>query len=123
MHIRKSAHGGKGLLGLNWFLALVFIMMAGVGYRVAASHLRELLENPVELPLRLESFPMKVSGWSGQDGIDPYFVMNEFLGNTFSKVQECRIGGASRQERWRRSVGGTPDDVHDPSILLFGHIG
>ena len=42
-------------------------MLAGAVYRVAATHLRVIVENPITLPVPLKSFPLAINGWVGRD--------------------------------------------------------
>jgi hypothetical protein len=48
-------------------LAFVLLIGAGVAYRVAASGLQRIRDNPIMLPVPLQSIPMKISPWTGHE--------------------------------------------------------
>lgn len=58
---------GKTSIFLVWSFSIVLLLLSGVGYRVLASHLKFVVENPIELPVPLSDFPIQVVGWTGKD--------------------------------------------------------
>jgi hypothetical protein len=50
-----------------WICAVIIIILSGIVYRVLASHLKLIVETPIELPVPLSEFPMEVTGWVGRD--------------------------------------------------------
>ena len=67
MRIFKHVQQNKALLRSNWLLAVAALLLAGAVYRVAASHLRAIVENPIILPVPLNSFPLRIDGWVGKN--------------------------------------------------------
>jgi hypothetical protein len=67
MRIFKHVQQNKALLRSNWLLAVAALLLAGAVYRVAASHLRAIVENPITLPVPLNSFPLRIDGWVGKN--------------------------------------------------------
>ena len=63
----KRIHAGNVSLGLVLLLAIILLVSTGVAYRVLAGRF-ELAESvPVELPVALSAFPMRVGDWQGKD--------------------------------------------------------
>jgi len=46
---------------------MLFLMSAGVAYRVPARQLRLLGQNPIELPVPLSEFPREIGDWMGRE--------------------------------------------------------
>jgi len=67
MRTFKHIQQNKALFWSNWLLAVVVLLLAGAVYRVAASHLRAIIENPIGLPVPLKVFPLTINGWAGKD--------------------------------------------------------
>ena len=67
MYAVKKTHSSKELFWLNWFLACVVLLLAGAGYRFAASRLKILIGTPIALPVPLSAFPEEAHGWTGKD--------------------------------------------------------
>jgi len=57
----------KALCRSKWLLAVSAVLLAGVGYRVAAYHLKLAIDKPIVLPLPLSAFPAEIYGWKGKD--------------------------------------------------------
>jgi len=58
---------GKTPVWFAWVLAVVFLICAGISYRVMASRLELIVETPVKLPVPLEALPERIGSWSGED--------------------------------------------------------
>jgi len=67
MRILKHVQQNKALFWPNWLLAVAALLLAGAVYRVAASRLRAIVENPITLPVPLKSFPLTINGWVGKN--------------------------------------------------------
>jgi hypothetical protein len=52
---------------LVWALAIVLVILSGIGYRVLASRLKLVVETPINLSVPLSGLPMKVGDWVGSD--------------------------------------------------------
>jgi len=48
-------------------LAIMLFLGAGVVYRVAASRLQRIRDNPIALPVPLRAIPMEIGPWTGHD--------------------------------------------------------
>ena len=57
----------KNTFATAWILAVALLILAGIGYQLAASQLDTLISSPVRLPVPLKEFPMKVGNWIGTD--------------------------------------------------------
>ena len=55
-------------------LAVITIVLSGLGYRVLASKLNLITETPIELPMPLSIFPKQIGDWSGKDVLIPETV-------------------------------------------------
>lgn len=49
------------------FVALLLLVLSGVAYRALASHLKLVVDTPVELPVPLSEFPKRIGDWTGKD--------------------------------------------------------
>ena len=58
---------GKVLVFLVWIFAFLLLVSSGITYRVLASHLKLVVDTPVELPVSLSAFPKKIGDWVGKD--------------------------------------------------------
>lgn len=67
MYLLKERRSEKALSWSNCFLAVTVLLLAGVVYRVAASHLKPLTESPIVLPIPLTGLPTEIGGWRGKD--------------------------------------------------------
>ena len=50
-----------------WILAVLLLVCSGITYRVLASHLKLVVDTPVELPVPLSAFPKQIGPWAGED--------------------------------------------------------
>jgi hypothetical protein len=67
MGVGKRFHLNKGLFWPIWLLAITALLLAGTVYRVAASHLKLVVQSPITLPVPLKYFPLVINDWVGQD--------------------------------------------------------
>ncbi len=58
---------GKVTVRLAWLLAIILLILSGVGYRGLASLLSLVVKTPVVLPVSLDFFPMQIGNWVGRD--------------------------------------------------------
>jgi hypothetical protein len=58
---------GKVPVFLVWVFAVLLLISSGITYRVLASRLKLVVENPVELPVPLSAFPVQIGHWLGED--------------------------------------------------------
>jgi len=62
-----AAGSGKVPVYLVWIFTFFLLISSGITYRVLASRLKLVVDTPVELPLPLSAFPIKVGQWVGRD--------------------------------------------------------
>lgn len=67
LSVGKSGRLGTASVWLAGGLAFVLLISAGVAYRVAASGLRRIRDNPVALPAPLSTIPIQIGAWTGED--------------------------------------------------------
>ena len=48
-------------------IALILLLLSGIGYRLLAARLKVLLDRPITLPVALSNFPLLVGAWEGKD--------------------------------------------------------
>lgn len=58
---------GKVTVRLAWLLAIILLVLSGIGYRGLASLLKLAVQTPVVLPMSLDVFPAQIGNWVGQD--------------------------------------------------------
>ncbi|MHC4423541.1 MAG: exosortase-associated EpsI family protein [Planctomycetota bacterium] len=58
---------GKISTSVVWVLAVIMLVLSGIGYRVLASRLRVLVDTPIKLPVPLSAFPTEIRNWTGKD--------------------------------------------------------
>lgn len=63
----KGVHTSGALIWLAGVVAFVLLIGAGVAYRVAASGLQKIRDNPVVLPMPLSTIPMRIDPWIGRE--------------------------------------------------------
>jgi len=63
----KGSRTSSVSIWLAGVLAFVLLIGAGVAYRVAASGLKRIRDNPVALPMPLSAIPIRIGEWSGQE--------------------------------------------------------
>ena len=64
------ARGGRRAAASVWLaggIAFVLLISAGIAYRVAASSLKRMRDNPVSLPVPLSTIPTQIGSWTGTD--------------------------------------------------------
>lgn len=62
---RRAA--GQTHIYLVWVVAIGLLVSAGITYRLLASRLKHIADNPVVLPVPLSNFPQKIGNWAGID--------------------------------------------------------
>jgi EpsI family protein len=72
-----------------WILTALLLVLAGITYRVVASHLNRLVRAPVQLPVPLSKVPLQIGSWSGQEVQIPTNVIrvtgaDDFLNRVYS---------------------------------------
>lgn len=50
-----------------WTAAVILLIISGAGYRVLASRVKVIVETPINLPVPLSAFPIKIGSWTGRD--------------------------------------------------------
>ncbi len=81
---RLSYLGGRGApVWLAGIAAVVLLVGAGAAYRGAASGLQTILNTPIELPVSLDTVPMDINGWVGQELAIPA-VTKEYMETNFA---------------------------------------
>jgi len=63
----KHPGGSARSVAITYVCALGLTLAAGIGYRAAVSGLERLASVEVELEARLETFPLKIGDWEGED--------------------------------------------------------
>ena len=58
---------GKVSGWLIWILAVLFLVLSGITYRLLASHLESIFDTPISLPVPLSAFPERIGNWVGKD--------------------------------------------------------
>ncbi len=61
---------------LAGIIAVVLLVGAGVAYRGVASGLQTILNTPIELPVSLDTIPMSINGWAGEELAIPAVTKN-----------------------------------------------
>jgi hypothetical protein len=74
MRISKHTFTNRAALSFMWLLAIIALLLTGVGYRVAASRLALAIHTPIILPVPLSSFPVEVDGWVSKDVPVPKYI-------------------------------------------------
>ena len=67
MYPARRMRLGKASTSVVWVLAVIMLVLSGIGYRVLASRLERLVETSISLPVPLEAFPAEISFWVGRD--------------------------------------------------------
>lgn len=60
-----------------WLSAISLVIVSGLTYRVLASRLKLITENPVSLPIPLGEIPLEIGPWSGKDVPIPPNIQRE----------------------------------------------
>lgn len=81
MYISKQhIHTIKTSFPPNWLLAVSALALAGIGYRIAASHLTLATDTQIVLPVPLSAFPAEIGGWTSKDVPIPRYIQ-QTVGN------------------------------------------
>ncbi|UCE98811.1 MAG: EpsI family protein [Planctomycetota bacterium] len=67
MDLAKVSRLGRISTPFVWVLAVILLILSGVGYRILASRLKLVVEIPIKLSIPLSAFPTKVGDWTGKD--------------------------------------------------------
>ena len=67
MHYAKLARLGKISAPLVSGLAVILVVLSGIGYRALASRLKLIVGTPINLPIPLSGFPTEIDNWTGRD--------------------------------------------------------
>ena len=117
----KRAAPGRSTIWFFWVLATVVIVLAGVGYRILASHLKLVVETPIALPVPLSAFPAHVGAWTGKDVPIPQNVQraagnDDFINRLYvnNATQEWVNVYVAYSARPRTMVG------HRPEVCYVG---
>lgn len=70
----RGVFNNRGMLKIMCLLAAGVMLLAGVGYRVAARRLCRSALDPIVLPVPLREFPVEVGGWAGEDVPRPEYI-------------------------------------------------
>jgi len=57
----------KKIIGIAWALAMVLLVVIGIGYRLMATRMNVIVTTPVKLDVPLSQFPMRIGQWVGRD--------------------------------------------------------
>ena len=52
---------------LVWIIAILILLLAGIGYRVLAERLKLVVSTPIRLSVPLNHFPLFIGVWQGRD--------------------------------------------------------
>jgi hypothetical protein len=58
---------GRNRTFLAFFVAVFFVVVSGIAYRLVASNLQRVTGTTIKLPVPLSVFPMQVGKWKGKD--------------------------------------------------------
>jgi hypothetical protein len=67
MYLRRRLQSENVVVWGAWLAAVVAVVVAGVVYRLTASHVKAARGEPAALPVRLSEFPVQIRGWTGKD--------------------------------------------------------
>jgi len=92
----RNAHKGGMPVWLAGVLAVLLLIVAGVGYRVMAAAVETVRDNPIELPVPLSAVPSCIGGWVGDELAIPmvtkaYMVANfadDFVNRRYTNTTE-----------------------------------
>ena len=57
----------KKMIGAAWALAMVLLVVIGVGYKLVATKMNVIVTTPIKLDVPLSEFPIKIGQWVGRD--------------------------------------------------------
>ncbi len=92
----KGVHVSGAPIWVAGVLAFVLLIGAGVAYRVVASGLQRIRDNPVVLPMPLKTIPMRIDPWIGREAhldstTEEYMRANfadDFVSRTYTSAAE-----------------------------------
>ena len=64
---RRKTHRGTAPVWVAVILAVLLLIGTGIAYRAAASGLRDVLNEPIDLPVPLSELPLDIHGWTGEE--------------------------------------------------------
>ena len=63
----RSVPTNKKIIGAAWALAMVLLVVIGIGYRLMATKMSVIVTTPVKLDAPLSQFPKRIGRWVGRD--------------------------------------------------------
>ncbi|MHC4732847.1 MAG: exosortase-associated EpsI family protein [Planctomycetota bacterium] len=99
----RRISSGKISTWFVWILAVLLLISSGVTYRLLASHLELLFENPISPPVPLNTFPTQIGNWVGRDLSIP---------NTTKEYMEKNFADDFLSRRYVNSATGAWADVY-----------
>jgi hypothetical protein len=101
-----AVRGGRRAAASVWLagvLAFILLVSAGIAYRVAASGLKKIRDNPVTLPAPLSTIPIQIDPWVGTEMALPT-TTDEYMKANFADDYVSR--------RYRHAAEGAWADVY-----------
>jgi len=74
---------GKVSAWFLWILAILLLVSSGITYRVLASHLELVFDNPIPLPVPLSALPAQIGNWVGRNLAIPT-TTKEYMEKSFA---------------------------------------
>lgn len=99
----REARRAIAAVWLAGVLAFVLLIGAGIAYRLAASGLQRIRDNPVALPIPLSTIPLRMDVWTGQDAI---------LETTTDEYIRANFGDDYISRRYTNTAEGAWADVY-----------
>lgn len=65
VHYTLTKTLGRISAPVMWLIAISLVILSGIGYRVLASRLRLVVNTPINLPVPLDTLPVKIGHWTG----------------------------------------------------------
>jgi len=63
----RTVPTNKKMVGAAWALAMVLLVVIGIGYRFVATKMNVIVTTPIKLDVPLSEFPMRIGQWVGRD--------------------------------------------------------
>ena len=63
----RTVPTNKKMVGFAWTLAMVLLVVIGIGYRFVATKMNVIVTTPIKLDVPLSEFPMRIGQWVGRD--------------------------------------------------------
>jgi len=63
----KGVPISKKIIGAAWALAMVLLVVIGIGYRFVAIKMNVIVTTPIKLDVPLSEFPVRIGQWIGRD--------------------------------------------------------